>query len=104
MFLLDLASTGGGGRSTDDETYLKSGPWVVSEFKCLANLEASVRQQSDTNDAILLQLRDQSSVVRADTVLYHKIIKYALTTKTISEINTSLILCSLLPGNKFRPR
>lgn len=72
MFLLDLASTGGGGRSTDDEAHLKSGPWAVGEFKCLANLEASARQQFDTNDAILLQLRDQSSTVRVQTQFYRK--------------------------------
>lgn len=73
MFLLDLASTGGSSRSTDDEDiYLKSGPWAVSEFKCLANLEASIRQQSDTNDAILFQLRDQSSAVCTDTVFAHE--------------------------------
>lgn len=61
MFLLDLASTAGG-RSTDNETSLDSGTWAVGEFKCLANLGASARHQSDTNDAILLQLRDDSSV------------------------------------------
>lgn len=58
MFLLDLASTSVGSRSTNDESYLKSGPWAIGEFKCLGNLEA--KQQSDTNDAILFQLQDCS--------------------------------------------
>lgn len=62
MFLLDLASTAGG-RSTDDESYLKSGPWAVGQFKCLRNLEVSTKQ-SDPNEAILLQLQDCSLGVR----------------------------------------
>jgi len=63
MFLLDLASTTGG-RSMDDDSYQKSGPWTVNEFKCLRNLEASVGHQSNSNDDILLQLQDGSLGVR----------------------------------------
>lgn len=60
MFLLDLASTSDR-RPAVDESYWKSGPWAVGEFKCLGNLEASACQmQSDAHDAILLQLRDCS--------------------------------------------
>lgn len=58
MFLLDLASTSVGGRLTNDELFLKSGPWAIGEFKCLGNLGA--KQQSDTDDAILFQLQDCS--------------------------------------------
>lgn len=61
MFLLDLASTSGS-RSVTDESYSKSGPWAVGEFKCLGNLEASAKQLSDAEDAMLLQLRDDGSM------------------------------------------
>jgi len=59
MFLLDLASTSGR-RSTVDDSYWKSGSWAVGEFKCLRNLETSTKQQSDSNEAILLQLQGGS--------------------------------------------
>lgn len=63
MFLLDLASTSDR-RPSVDESYWKSGPWAVGEFKCLGNLEASASQlQSDAHDAILLQLQDCSPEV-----------------------------------------
>lgn len=63
MFLLDLASNSAG-RSINDEAYLKSGPWAVEEFKWLKNFDASGQQQSDTDDAILLQHHDYSLGVR----------------------------------------
>lgn len=77
MFLLDLASTcSSGSRSANDEAqHSKSGPWAVSEFKCLENLEASANKllQPDTNEAILQQLRDRSSKVRTLTGFNTKI-------------------------------
>lgn len=65
MFLLDLASTSGGGL-TGDEPSSSSGPWAVGEFKCLASLEtpAACKEllHSDTcNDALLQQLHDCDS-------------------------------------------
>lgn len=79
MFLLDLASTSGG-KSITEETYSKSGSWVVGEFKCLGNLEVSAKQQSDSDDALLLQLRDNLSTGVSD-IHFHspfkiKIIKF----------------------------
>lgn len=97
MFLLDLASTtstSGRSTTTDGNSYWKSGPWAVGEFKCLANLEASARQlQSDSDDSISVQLRDFSSGVR-----YRARLPWSLGNRTIAINFVSF------SGVQFRPR
>lgn len=87
LFLLDLASTSDRRSTTVDDSYWKSGPWAVGEFKCLGNLET--KQKSDSNDAILLKLRDCSSGVSdrnmcAENALYSLLKRKKTFTNTLT--------------------